>query len=168
MTRIFFLIFIFVLSSTASARMYQWLDPDSNTTQLSGKPPNWYRTNIPGPRVIVFDNGQVVDDTDIPVTEETRNNLRSDALAIVAADREKERERLLQEEVLKAQRAATANKEPAPEEVQPEKTTQDQTKDIPEPVAENQQETIDQMKKIIENWENQQSEKAKETLKSGY
>jgi len=29
---------------SVQAQMYQWTDPESGTTQLSGKPPAWYRS----------------------------------------------------------------------------------------------------------------------------
>jgi len=47
--------------------------------QLSGSPPAWYRSPAPGPRVLVFDNGQLVDDTAVVVAEDLRQSLRSDA-----------------------------------------------------------------------------------------
>lgn len=50
-------------SGSASARMYQWVDAQSGTVQLSGSPPAWYRGTQAGPRVFVFDNGRLIDDT---------------------------------------------------------------------------------------------------------
>jgi hypothetical protein len=60
--------------------MYQWVDPDNGTTQLSGKPPVWYRSGENGPRIFVFDKGRVIDDTAIEVSAAERNRLRQQAL----------------------------------------------------------------------------------------
>lgn len=70
----------------APARMYQWIEPHTGTTQLSGKPPVWYRSGQPGPRVLVFDNGHLIDDTAIKVEAEARRRLRQEALAIAEED----------------------------------------------------------------------------------
>ncbi len=59
--------------------MYQWINPSSGNTQLSGTPPTWYRSSQGGPRVLVFKRGKVIDDTAIVVPEGTRDELRSQA-----------------------------------------------------------------------------------------
>jgi hypothetical protein len=51
------------LAEQAGARMYQWRDAVTGSLQLAGKPPRWYRNGEPGPRVKVFERGQLVDDT---------------------------------------------------------------------------------------------------------
>ena len=48
--------------------------------QLSGSPPAWYRSTSPGPRVYVFDNGRLIDDTAVTVSHEQRMVLRANAL----------------------------------------------------------------------------------------
>ncbi len=63
----------------ASARMYQWRNAATGTTQLSGTPPAWYRSDERGPRVYVFENNKLVDDTGITVSAEQRETLRSEA-----------------------------------------------------------------------------------------
>lgn len=68
----------------AHARMYQWSHPSSGVVQLSGAPPAWYRGAVEGPRVLVFDNGQLIDDTAIAVGEPLRESLR--AAAFMDAD----------------------------------------------------------------------------------
>ncbi len=54
---------LLLTSAAVAARMYQWVDPRSGTVQLSGAPPAWYRGSQAGPRVFVFENGRLVDDT---------------------------------------------------------------------------------------------------------
>lgn len=66
-------------AAPAAARMYQWHNPATGTTQLSGTPPAWYRSHDPGPRVYVFENNQLVDDTGMPVSDEQRAALRAEA-----------------------------------------------------------------------------------------
>jgi len=77
-----FLLLVLLLQFTtfAYARMYQWVDPDTGTTQLSGKPPSWYRSTTNGPRVFVFENGRLIDDTGISASAEENERLRNIAL----------------------------------------------------------------------------------------
>lgn len=49
--------------AVAADRMYAWRDPVSGSLQLAGAPPAWYTARAPGPRVRVFEKGQIVDDT---------------------------------------------------------------------------------------------------------
>ena len=63
----------------ADARMYQWVSPSSSVPQLSGEPPPWYRSNHGGPRVRVFENGNLVDDTAITLLASQRQELRTAA-----------------------------------------------------------------------------------------
>ena len=83
------------ISLTAQARMYQWVDEDTGTTQFSGKPPTWYRSNEEGPRIFVFDGGRIVDDTGIQVSEEHRELLRRRAYNLVDAEEQAREEAIL-------------------------------------------------------------------------
>lgn len=49
--------------SAQAEKMYQWVDPNTGTVQLAGKPPPWFRSATPGPRVRVYEHGKVIDDT---------------------------------------------------------------------------------------------------------
>lgn len=82
--------------------MYQWTDPETGTTQLSGKPPAWYRSAEGGPRVFVFNRGKVVDDTSIEISDEQRINLRTKAFVSAEADRLAAREKAVEAAKLKA------------------------------------------------------------------
>ena len=66
-------------SSAVDARMYQWVDPVTGSLQMSGKPPAWYRSNWEGPRVRVMENGILIDDTEIAVSDEQMEALRDEA-----------------------------------------------------------------------------------------
>ena len=76
-----------VLMQSVQAQMYQWTDPESGTTQLSGKPPAWYRSVEGGPRVFVFNRGKIVDDTGIKISDEQRISLRTKAFINAEEDR---------------------------------------------------------------------------------
>lgn len=70
-----------LLIRSADARMYQWISPKTGTMQFSGAPPSWYRApEQAGSRVLVFENGKLVDDTAIAVAPERRRSLRREAL----------------------------------------------------------------------------------------
>ena len=71
-----------IYPNATDARMYQWANARSGTVQLSGSPPAWYRSGGSGPRVFVFDNGALIDDTEVEVSEEHRQRLRSDAFGL--------------------------------------------------------------------------------------
>ena len=63
----------------AEARLYQWQSPVTGNMQMSGSPPSWYRSGQPGPRVLVFEDGFLVDDTQIEVSQLRRIFLRKAA-----------------------------------------------------------------------------------------
>ncbi len=50
-------------SGVQAAKMYQWVDPTTGSVQLAGAPPPWYRSAMQGPRVRVYEHGEVIDDT---------------------------------------------------------------------------------------------------------
>ena len=76
------------LSNTSQARMYQWIDPNTGTTQLSGKPPSWYRGTQKGPRIYVIEKGRVIDDTGIKLVDEERRRLREEAFSLATQESE--------------------------------------------------------------------------------
>lgn len=71
---------VVLAAAPASARVYQWVDPDSGNVYLSGSPPAWYRSGARGPRVLVFERGKVVDDTGRELSEQEAIALREEAL----------------------------------------------------------------------------------------
>lgn len=90
----------------ASARMYEWVNPASGRVQLSGTPPTWYRSVTAGPRVRVFDDGALVDDTSIELSAGENGALREFAMAKAAERRQLEALRQLE---VATQRQATLN-----------------------------------------------------------
>jgi hypothetical protein len=85
-----FLSLLVLLPGLGEARLYQWVDPDTGTTQLSGRPPAWYRGSTPGvaklPRVYVFENGRLIDDTAIVIPLDRQAVLRMEAFTTNETD----------------------------------------------------------------------------------
>ena len=69
----------------SAARMYQWREAATGSIQLAGKPPPWYRSGAPGPRVRVFEHGRVVDDTALDIDSAREAHLRATALGAPVA-----------------------------------------------------------------------------------
>ena len=68
-----------LISAGAQARMYQWKSAATGAAQLAGEPPAWYRSDRGGPRVRVFDSGNLVDDTAIKLPRNQSDELRTEA-----------------------------------------------------------------------------------------
>lgn len=68
-----------LMSASAEARMYQWKSAATGAAQLAGEPPAWYRSERGGPRVRVFDSGNLVDDTAIKLPRNQSDELRAEA-----------------------------------------------------------------------------------------
>ena len=146
--------------------MYQWNDPDTGTTQLSGKPPAWYRSNEDGPRVIVFDKGRIVDDTNIRVSDDERESLRMEALIKVEEDRDIARQKILESEQIKSKLdKTTEGQEHVMENVVTEPTasgTEPAVVDSDEQPLPEGDLTEERMRRLLSEWEKQLTEKAKE------
>ena len=80
------LVSILILTGAAEARMYQWTNPASGTVQLSGTALSWYRSFEKRPRVFVFENGELIDDTAVQVAETQRLQLRAAAFESTGGD----------------------------------------------------------------------------------
>lgn len=135
----------------AAARMYQWVEPDTDTPQLSGKPPTWYRSREGGPRVIVYDKNEIIDDTARDVSEADRERLRQEAMMQAERDQAAINERLVEAKRMQAvlDRNRTVEETPVEdvlvEESEPEPAA--------EPASESQNPTIDAMRALVEQWD---------------
>lgn len=135
-----------VLAVSAEARMYQWVNPNSGTVQLSGAPPSWYRNDEGGPRVLVFDGGHLIDDTAIEVSDDERQALRGDAFQALG-------DRTNLEALEQLERIARRQ-----DDMSDTAQEWDEEDDIVEPTAEQEpgvldQETIEELKAIIAKWD---------------
>ncbi len=168
------LLLLMLNSHHAFARMYQWVEPDTGTTQLSGKPPAWYRSADGGPRVLVFDKGRLVDDTAIELAEDVRRNLRKQAFILAEQDRQLAKEKLVKAKQLKRQFATDEIDEQVSQLVVEEEQTatadavidelQRQGTGLSEEALSEEKQMADRLREMISEWEETRIEKAKQTL----
>ncbi len=163
------------------ARVYQWVDPLSGRTQLSGTPPAWYRGTRPGPRVFVIEKGRLIDDTAVAVTEERRRLLRRQAFA-AARKREQQKSRgrelarlrsaleqrridleTAREELARLTRDQEPSPPPAREQAEEAPAAAGERATTP-PSAGNDEQAIAQLKALIAAWERQRTEQARKAL----
>jgi len=170
------IVFLLLSSVNAFARMYQWTEQSTGTTQLSGKPPAWYRSVADGPRVFVFDKGRLIDDTAVQVSEEVRQRMRQRAFVMAEEDRQKAMEKIAKSQELKQKYEKSGSDEPGKslgdeefekmdlELLLAEKLLTQGTKE--EEVEEQSPGdlTPDQLRELITNWEKLQTESAKKAL----
>jgi hypothetical protein len=148
--------------------MYQWKDPETGTTHLSGVPPAWYRSENHGPRVFVFEKGKMIDDTGINISNEQRDLLRIRALLKADEDIQAAKQKALQSERLKAVLDMQHKDEIPIEEVEiPEGTdTLGETDgdETIEKLPDVSRLTADEMRALILDWERKQTEAAKDLI----
>jgi len=146
------LMILVLLAPPSQARMYQWINAESGSTQLAGKPPSWYRGVGDGPRVIVFEKGKIVDDTSTQVPEWQRVRLRAEAFGLSlpgASDDASGLKELAQKlkEIADSERFLGSLVEQAEEQEQKEE--------------ESTQSTVEQLKAVIAAWDKLNIEQAK-------
>ncbi len=143
------------LTNPLAARVYQWKDPDSGTAYMSGEPPAWYRTSQGGPRVLVLEEGKVVDDTEWYISQERERTLREKALKEVK-DRKQEEVRLKEEEeARRKQEEALAALERAKEDAAKEMADAEES------------DAVAIFRTLIKEWDKQQDNTAKVPGESG-
>lgn len=179
----FLCICLLLIGGLAEARVYQWVSPTTGNSQLSGKPPAWYRSGTTGPRVLVFENNKLVDDTAIVVDEAQRVKLRNNAFNIpsdaekVAISREKAVARLEQQiqSLVESPEMAVYLKTPVAEREEPvlrdrPETTAETSTTKSEAAArlpeESSDERVERLKALISAWEKNQTESARTLLES--
>ncbi len=164
------MVLLFFCQST-QAQMYQWVDPETGTTQLSGKPPAWYRSAEGGPRVFVFNRGKVVDDTGIGISDEQRKTLRTKAFVRAEEDRLAAKEKIMEAARLKAM--IDKNAEISSGRTGEDSEFTDESQEIVAIEAPDETEigeedkSIEKMKALIAEWENQRTEEARALLQQG-
>lgn len=165
-------IFVFTIIS-AHARMYQWIDPVSKITQFSGKPPVWYRSNNGGPRVIVFENKHIIDDTSISVSEAEQGRLRRMAFLQAETDRETAKEKLLQTKRLEAisEQKQGGKEQPVNVLSPPAETVSESASPVinapAPPAAVTDAAVVNQMRMLIQAWEQKNAASAKALIEPG-
>ena len=145
---------LMVWGDAVEARMYQWINPASGRTQLSGKPPAWYRGKTEGPRVFVFENGRLIDDTAREVSETERQSLRTQAF-----------ERVGQQPIISKEELNTPQKAALPMDAPP--AAQDAPEAHPPSLKEQTPTTlIERLKKIIADWDKRKEGETKHLLET--
>lgn len=160
------LLLLLPMLNQAATRMYQWTDPDSGRTHLSGNPPAWYRSDENGPRVFVFDNGRLVDDTGVEVSEAKRQALRQQALN-AAGDNGENAAAEADISAIPDGPISPPQLPAAPEDSMPgtaemlEKLTPQEEK----PALSEQE--LAELRELIAEWEARNQQRARQTLESG-
>lgn len=165
----------FVFMPSAQAQMYQWTDPETGTTQLSGKPPAWYRSVEGGPRVFVFNRGKVVDDTGIETSDEQRINLRTKAFVSAEEDRLAAREKAVEAAKLKAAMERNADETAGAmiedtelaEESRDEVVAMPVEEELVETETSEDEDSVAKMKALIVEWESKRTEEARDLIQKG-
>ena len=138
----------FSLSFEVEARMYQWVDPVTGSIQMAGKPPAWYRSTWSGPRVRVLENGHLIDDTAIEVSDDETQALREEAFRQFADAQElKALKRLETDKLKEAERSERLSQL---EELDISAEDEEPDVALPNTVSED---TIQQLKDLIDQWD---------------
>lgn len=161
-------------TSSAYARMYQWVDPATKITQFSGKPPVWYRSDEGGPRVIVFENTRIIDDTNIRVSNVEQQRLRHEAFLRAESDRKIAKEKLLQAKRLEAiseqQEGSQENFGAAtetPQESAEKSADEGSAVKAATPPQTTDEAVVNQMRNLIKEWEQNRAASAKAVIGPG-
>jgi hypothetical protein len=129
---------------------------------MSGKPPAWYRGAAGGPRVQVFENGKLVDDTAHAVSDAERMALR--ATAMQAAERATQ-----QVQPAAADQAPVIDQQldaRLTEAIKSLLAPQSKPAEQPEAAAPAVDDTTERLKAIIADWERRKTEGAKNLIRS--
>jgi len=173
--RIILILLFFITTFAVEARMYQWTESGVETTQLSGKPPPWYRSATSGPRVFVFDKGRLIDDTAVEVSDEIRQRMRQEAFILVEEDRQKAKEKIAKVQKMR-QKLKKKNTDNVEESNLEEASEQDSTIELitdalfPEEKKKEDEsasiteKSLEELKAMIVDWEASQTENAKQAL----
>ncbi len=164
-----------IFGQSVQAQMYQWTDPETGTTQFSGKPPAWYRSGEGGARVFVFNRGKIVDDTGIEVSDEKRISLRRKAFVDAEKDRVAANQKAMEAARLKA--AMEKNSEDISGEEMLEEAHEHQVESSEGLVMEEsedeesietemstEEESVEKLKALIADWEDKRTEEARALL----
>jgi hypothetical protein len=170
-----FLVFVLFISGNVYARMYQWTEPDTGSTQLSGKPPAWYRSAAGGPRVFVFDSGRLIDDTAVEVSDEIRQRMRQQAFVLAEEDRQEAKEKIAKAQKLKQKYDVEKPKQTDTAELDDDSKVDavidDELVIDDSSVGEEEdksfvEKSVDELREMIADWEKSQTESAKEALEN--
>lgn len=155
------LLAVLFASFAAQARLYQWVSPQTGNVHFSGAPPAWYRSGKPGPRVLVYDNGYLIDDTAIALPARRREALREEAFQALAEQQRREQARqaaLAGLEQAAAREQARRAKGEAGAKTQPERQAQKSAAAGSSDTQPLDAKTIQRLKSIISEWDERHAE----------
>ena len=157
------LLVLLMLPTIIEARMYQWTDSETGTTQLSGKPPGWYRTQQPGPRIFVFENGKIIDDTGIKVSKEHQELLRQRAYDVAEEELQLLKEKAIadmKKEKLAKEQQSFDEEEQDQEIVEAPQVEEQVIGTFEEEVLSGENLSLEDMRQLIQSWEALQKQEA--------
>jgi signal transduction histidine kinase len=149
-----------LLAPVAEARVYQWQNPASGTVEFSGTPPAWYRSGEGGPRILVYQNGLLLDDTAVAVDPMLGDELREAAFQEFERRQEEEALKRL-ERAARRERARLAELERAQTEVVSLESGEQRSplEAAVEEVPENlDAQVVERLKTLLQAWDRQQLE----------
>lgn len=178
--RSFICLFLLLTATSIEARMYQWVNPTTGNSQMSGKAPAWYRSETGGPRILVFENNVLVDDTAVYVSDEQRVLFRDEALNLEPS--EQKRAHILKRTVTELKAKIDAIVESTALEEYLKSPVQSQLPDQTSPSessntlltettdqkikVESPNDRIERLKLLISAWDKNRTEEAKSLLES--
>ncbi|RKZ35285.1 MAG: hypothetical protein DRQ37_06780 [Gammaproteobacteria bacterium] len=142
---------LLLLATTAEARLYQWTNPQTGSAQLSGAPPSWYRSPAGGPRILVYDQGQLIDDTAVALPSENSEILRKQAFRELEQQRQNQALKRL-EQAAKREAARRKKETKKEEEVAAESTPASSAEEL-------DSRAVEQLKGILAEWDRQNAGK---------
>jgi hypothetical protein len=146
--------------------MYQWVDAESGNVRLSGEPPYWYRSHEDGPRVLVFEDGRLVDDTAVSLAPEQRKAYREAAFMEADLRREKEAVKKLERAALReARRREEAIRQLSAQKQQHEEdktaAEEEKSRSAASPPVAVDSGMVEQLKALVSTWDQQSASEEK-------
>ena len=149
------LVLLLLVSSSAAARMYQWRNPATGSVQFAGMPPAWYRSADRGPRVLVFESGKLIDDTDIELTPNENQEMREAAFRDLEQRQQREAVKRLERTALReaARRSEAERQAEGPDSGLEPQTTEAPPEVLPESLD---AAMVERLKSIISDYDRSQ------------
>jgi len=141
--------------------MYQWRSPDSGSVHFSSTPPPWYRGTQPGPRVLVYQDGRLLDDTAVPVSDDRRRSLRQAAFRASRQYAQEQALRRLEQVSAREERRKRREKAEKAKAQQPQPSAPAATAAASPPALDRG--TVDRLKAIISEWDREHAAGAGES-----
>lgn len=152
MVRVLCFLLMVLAAGAASARMYVWQSPETGSLQASGTPPSWYRSERGGPRIQVFNDGKMLDDTAIALPTPHQEKLREEAFREFEERKESAALQLL-EKAAKREAAKEAKRGKKPTDkttLEPVVASDESSPSLPDQLD---AETVDRLKAIISGFD---------------